>query len=127
MEPKHDAHGPDDVDVLILERLDLFGDAFARALAVFVQHLTPEALALVQRGVSAEDLTGAVDLDDAFAPSLAQRIRVAIATKNMTAADLAHEVGVSASTISRVLRDPNRTRLTTLRKIACVLEIPLPE
>ena len=131
--------GGSPLDDVLAQDLASYGQPFAKALAVFVQEMraaqrrsasqaasaTP-APPRVSSLVSAAELAESQDLDDVFPVSLAQRIRMAMASRGMNAVQLAEATGVSTSTISRLLQNPEKTRLTTLRKIAGVLGIPLP-
>jgi len=148
------------LDITPQEAVDRYGEAFARAFAVFVQELA---------GTDARDKTGCGEAqnhpsddwsyveedDEALARELAQtikendalaragkleavevtdksaskaiadRLRWIIKDRGLTQRELAKRVGVTPARISHVLRNPDRSKVDTLRRIAQALDINL--
>lgn len=108
--------------------LEEFGEPFAKALAVFVRELggAGRIVAVEPSEDPAEDDDEFVEVGPAFRMSVGDRIRLAMAARQVSQAALADESGLSPSTINRVLKSPDGAKLSSLRRIAEVLELPLP-
>lgn len=128
-----------------------FSGPFAHALAVFVNELREgnqrakgSALEVPHADVSkgeqreleaefaqADDMAeqGTLESLEVTEHTLAEiitlRIRAALEAHGWTQARLAEEIGVSATVISRVLKQPDRSRVATLYRIADVLGMDL--
>ena len=137
-----------------------YGEAFARAFAVFVEELAgtdtcrktgygedtnhpsddwtyveedDEALAreLAQAIKENDALAKAGKLDtfevtdESASKAIADRLRWIIRDRGLTQKALAKRVGVTPARISQVLRNPDRSKVDTLRKIAQALDIDL--
>lgn len=63
--------------------------------------------------------------DNDYAVELGNRIRMVRKSKNMTLADVARQMGVTRSLLSQVERGITNPSVTTLRRVAQVLNIPL--
>ena len=133
------------------EIMSEFARPFARALAVFVDELTrrqdgpitssrevypADVEELDQQELEAEfaqvdkmaseGTLETLELTERTLPELITfRIRAALEAKGWSQARLAEEIGVSATVISRVLKQPDRSRVATLHRIASVLGIDL--
>ncbi len=137
-------------DRVSVELTERYGRAFAKALAVFVKELScgdpqagqfsqvsgnglPESVLEVARAEIArnEKLWEAGKLEPVEftsrspAVGLVNRLKTVIHERRISQKELARRMGVSPSFISRVLRDPERSRLATLKRIARALDIPL--
>jgi ribosome-binding protein aMBF1 (putative translation factor) len=67
-----------------------------------------------------------VELSHVDLPELiTQRIKQALSSKGWTQAQLASEIGVSPTVISRVLSRPDRSRVDTLQRISKALGVDL--
>ena len=117
-------------------------DAFARALAVFVDCLVERGVISIQDSVGTADSPlaeevverKAADLDrktvDEYLPVddhlmqevVAGRLRWLLKKRGETQAQLAKRIGVSPASISRILNDPESAKVGTLRKVAKALE-----
>lgn len=65
--------------------------------------------------------------EDTASEALAVRLRRIIKHRGLTQKELAARIGISPVMISRVLKDPDRSKVDTLRKIAQALDIDLRE
>ena len=99
-----------------------FAEPFARALAVFVREAIrqpdPAGPGLDKGGGDEQFL----ELDDALAEVVAVRMRRLMRRRRITQAQLAERAKLSPGVVSRALKDPNRAKLATLRKVATVLD-----
>jgi DNA-binding Xre family transcriptional regulator len=127
----------------VLELTERYGPAFAKALAIFVKELSnrseirsrasaveaPELPEKLQREAEAEierngrlraagELEAIEFTDDSPAIGLANRLRTVIRERRMSQKELAARLGVSPSFVSKVLRDPERSKIATLQRIA---------
>jgi ribosome-binding protein aMBF1 (putative translation factor) len=59
--------------------------------------------------------------------SVRDRIRQLMKQRGLTQRDLAARMKVSPAVITRILKQPNRSRLDTLRRIARALDVPVGE
>lgn len=143
------------------EIIDRYGEAFARALAVFVRELGgSDALSEGHLGgrstrlsndwhnsdeeddeALARELARTIKENDALAKAgklemfevteesaskeIAARLRWIIRDRGLTQKELAKRVGVTPGRISHVLRNPDGSKVGTLRKIAQALDIDL--
>ncbi len=98
-----------------------FAEPFARALAVFVREALRESepAALPTGGGNDEEF---VSLDGAIAESVAAHLRRIMRRRRMTQVQLAARTKLSRGVIARALKDPNRAKVATLRKMATVLD-----
>ncbi|MCK4341774.1 MAG: helix-turn-helix transcriptional regulator [Phycisphaerae bacterium] len=55
------------------------------------------------------------------------RLRRVLAKKKMKQVDLAKKMGISPAVVNRVLKNPDRSMVATLRKIAAALDVELYE
>jgi len=62
---------------------------------------------------------------DTASKTVAARLRWIIRDRGLTQKQLAQKIGVTPARISHVLRNPDRSKVDTLRKIACALDIDL--
>ena len=65
--------------------------------------------------------------EDTISKAVATRIRWVMNEQGVSQRQLAEQIGVSSSVISRVLRNPDRSRVKTMRRIAKALDIELRE
>jgi len=135
-----------------LEIVNRYAEPFARALAVFVRELREsEAVSDAQPGhprsepiqddLLAAELMQAVEKNDAqekagnlvtyevteetASKAIAARLRYIIRERGYTQKKLAEKIGVTPARISHFLKNPNRSKVDTLRKIADALDIDL--
>jgi DNA-binding phage protein len=104
------------------EVMKRFAEPFARALAVFVREAFGEPNPIskpVDVGGGGEQF---IDLDDAIAEGVAAHMRRIMRRRRITQAQLAERTKLSLGVISRALKDPNRAKVATLRKMATVLD-----
>ena len=66
---------------------------------------------------------------DSRSPShaVADRIKAIAKERGVSQNALASRLGVSPAVISRILRNPDRSKLDTLRRIAAALDVPVRE
>ena len=132
--------------------LDRLGGPFAKALAVFIRELLrteqaagagpapswQELPAALRRELSAEmekndELVAAGKLEavefsaDSPAALAASRLGRVARAKGVSQKELAERLGVSASFISKVFKQPDRSKVATLRKIAEALGVEVRE
>ena len=103
--------------------MDLFAEPFARALAVFVR----EASGRTNTAQPAANGDGAAEQfspfnDALLADVVVARLRRLMRARRITQAQLAERAKLSPGVVSRALKDPDRAKLATLRKIATVLD-----
>ena len=148
------------MDITPQEIADRYGEAFARAFAVFVRELggtdprhkterrvgaAPPlddwAYAEEDHEALARELAQAIKENDALAKAgkletlqvteestskeIAARLRWIIRNRGLTQKELAKRVGVTPARISHVLKNPDRSKVATLRNIAQALDIDL--
>lgn len=65
--------------------------------------------------------------EDTISKAVATRIRWVMNEQGVSQRQLAEQIGVSSSVISRVLKNPDRSRVKTVRRIAEALDIELRE
>lgn len=133
--------------------MDRYAEPFARALAVFVKEmaktesregvvadherdslddddLEPQIAEIVKhndRLAAAGQLDSLVLDEDAISKAVATRIRWVMNEQGVSQRQLAEQIGVSSSVISRVLKNPDRSKVETIRRIAEALDIELRE
>jgi DNA-binding Xre family transcriptional regulator len=132
--------------------MDRFAEPFARAMAVFVAELSAtgalrddSGVAPCKRAPSQEQLMhqlaetiaeqerlakrGEIESitvdDNAITKAVAARIRWVMHERGVSQADVSDRVGVSPAVISRILKNPGRSRVDTIRKIAKALDVEL--
>ncbi|HUE72158.1 MAG TPA: helix-turn-helix transcriptional regulator [Pirellulaceae bacterium] len=124
----------------ILER---YGDAFARALSVFVREMSRQGVSnseesdasLMRRletQVAENDRLEklgklkTVPFDgQAERRSISERIRAVMRERRMTQARLAKALGITPANISRILKNPERSKVETFERIARALNVDL--
>ena len=65
--------------------------------------------------------------EDTISKAVATRIRWVMNEQGVSQRQLAEQIGVSSSVISRVLKNPDRSKVETIRRIAEALDIELRE
>ena len=107
--------GPEDI-------MTRFAVPFAKALAVFVREASIQFPRASEPGAEHSD-TEFIDVNDELVVEVvANRMRRLMREQGISQTDLAARAGVSVGVVSRALRDPNRAKLATLRKIATALD-----
>ena len=133
----------------IMER---FSEPLARAMAVFVKELmSADSRELVgpiddaeielsdeqlmqqltqtieehERLAKTGELESIVVDDNAVSQAISSRIRWVMNEKGVSQAQVAERIGVSPGVVSRVLKNPGRSKVETIRKIAASLDIEL--
>jgi lambda repressor-like predicted transcriptional regulator len=79
--------------------------------------------------IQAQRRSGEPVVEAAAARSLAARNRIVmeLRARGMTQAELARQLKMKPSSISRILQAPERSRLSTLKKIATAIQVDLTE
>ncbi len=73
--------------------------------------------------VAADPQSKWVDVDDFFAQVTAKRLVAARKAQGVTQQELANRLGVAQTQISRIEKNPDRTTLRTLKRIAKALKV----
>jgi len=77
--------------------------------------------------LAAGELEAVEFTEDSPAIAAANRLRRVARAKGVSQKELAERLGVSASSVSKVFRNPDRSKVATLRKIADALGVELRE
>jgi len=77
--------------------------------------------------LAAGELEAVEFTEDSPAVAAANRLKGVARAKGVSQKELAERLGVSASSVSKVFRNPDRSKLVTLRKIADALGVELRE
>lgn len=131
--------------------MNKLGEPFARAFAVFLRELyganngAPPSPEIVEEYDLPLDDAEAAEMEkdsaswragklkaiefteDTPAQYAGQRLRHVLKAKGMTQAALAKKLGVTPAVVNRVLKNPDRSMVATLRKIAKALGVDLYE
>ncbi len=132
------------------EMLEQYGEAFARALGVFVQEIArgqrpavaipaaddrDEALheRLHARSSENDQLAKRGQLQpipfdgDALRQTFSDRIRAVLRKRSMSQKQLAQSLGITPANISRILKRPEKSQVDTLERIAAALGVKLAD
>lgn len=88
-------------------------------------HQLAETIEEQERLAKREDIESITVDDNAVAKAVAARIRWVMHERGVSQAEVSDRVGVSPAVISRILKNPGRSRVDTIRKIAKALDVEL--
>jgi DNA-binding Xre family transcriptional regulator len=130
------------------DMIDRYGDAFARALGVFVRELArADGMKSAVAADNDEELLGRIRARakendrlerrgrlkpipfdvKAVRQTVAENIRAALGKRRMTQAQLAKALKITPANITRILKSPEKSKVETLERIAAALRVDIAD